>query len=269
MDLVTIKMDPSKYQALQQSLKYALAVLSVTPAPTPGPTPTPTPIRPQTKVEHFPGVFYMTDPDPTRGDIMMGQPVGGDPLIAGAIRRYVDAGYNVSAFGPINRKWKAPSGSAAMWGRGRNSIWDSSNGNSCIPPMPSYSPAGFPIHYTVDGSGPRNVFNDPTGKVIGTGTLLHDGKSFSNDAEVLAYIAVGGQVVPPAPEKTKLLDHYGSLALFINALTGYAYAVKLDGRDMHSGFGPPDYFTQNATGGIDRTSASDNPNPGGEVVVET
>jgi hypothetical protein len=196
------------------------------------------------KVEHF-GLPYHTDPDPTRGDIADFTPPGGDGNITNAHLRYVDAGYNVNAFGPINRKWKTRSMYAHIFGTGRNGIWDGSNGHDAVPPQPNYSPAGWPIHYTLDGSAGRNWAGDPKGKVIGTGTLMYDDKAFSNDAEVAAYIAAQAQMEAnkpaPAPSVPEMKSKYTSRAALLADAEAFAYAVKLDGATvptLDAKFGP-------------------------------
>lgn len=183
------------------------------------------------RVEHFPGVFYTADPDPTRGDIMEGEAPGGDGNIMGAHMRYVDAGYNVNAFGPINRKWSTRSMYAPIFGRGRSGIWDGSNGHDAIPPQAGYSPAGWPIHYTLDGSGPRNAMGNPTGKVIGTGSLMYDDRAFSNDAEVAAYIKAQETKPQPQPQPTlaNMQSQYPTKAALAADAEKFSNVVKLDG----------------------------------------
>jgi len=215
--------------------------------------PVPTPAPTAAHVERFPGVFYTPDLDPTRGDIMDGQDLTKLPLF-----RFVDAGYNVTSFGPINRKWKTNSMYAPVFGKGRNAIWDGCNGRNCVPPQPEYSPAGWPIHYTVDDSGGRDGFGSPIGKVIGTGSLMYDDKAFNNDAEVAEYIAaklVSTPPAPPGPTPHDLKASYpgpnGRGALVADCV-GFAYAVMLDAAQIHTGFGPADQYITQADGGVTR-----------------
>jgi len=220
----------------EDQIAAAEAAAATTPtAGPPGDLPVPPTTPDAVRVEHFPGVFYTQDRDPTRGDIMLGQDTTKLPIV-----RYVDQGCNVQAWGPINRKWKA-SGNWFIFGKGHSSIFDGANGHEAAPPQPDYTPAGFPISYTLD----------PTTKaVIGTGSVMHDGRAFNNDAEVLAYIAAQGTVTPPAAP-FEMADSYGNYGRLQADAEKFSNVVELDGVPVQvrgSKFGPALEYITNADG---------------------
>ena len=190
------------------------------------------------RIEIFPGVFAIPDPDPTRGSTLEGQDMTKWPRFM-----HVDQGCNVTAWGPINRKWKA-SGWWNVFGTGKNAILDGSNGHDAKPVQPDYTAAGFPITYTLDPN---------TKAVIGTGTVGHDGHGFSNDAEVLAYIAAqeaAAAATPTPTPVTALADTYPNKTALLAACENFTYGVLLDGASVHDGFGPPDEYVTKGDGTV-------------------
>jgi len=262
MDRNELNIFISKAQEVLAALVVAVKENPATTVPVPAPTPVPFPAVPAptptptlVRIERQPGIFYFPDPDSTRGDILEGQDTTKLPFV-----RWVDHGYNVLAWGPLNRRYKG-SGWCHAFGSGRNAVFDGANGNMCIPPMPDYSPAGFPLRYTNDGSGGRDGFGNPKGKVIGTATIFHDGHSFSNDAEVLAYIAADDEYqarmaradkeqgnefspAPKAPARARandgLYDSYGSIQQLVDDAKALAFgkAITVDDNGVYPGFEP-------------------------------
>lgn len=208
----TIEIPDSALAALLASTPILAPADPATPAPTPAPSIEPPPVA---TFERFPGVLYRADADPTRGDIMQGQDERSFPIL-----RYVDAGYNVQAWGPINRRWKTRSMYARVFGQGHQGIFDNCNGHKAMPPMPDYSAAGWPLRYPLDADG----------KAIGPGVLQHDDRQFATDADVATYLATPDGAAPPTPVAPfDMKDVYASYAEIKADAEKYSNVVKVDG----------------------------------------